>query len=240
MERISKTLHFIWIGDETRCPNNCIETWRDHHPGWDIRIWGNEELHDYPWINKSHMQAVNETGQLCGVADLMRWEILTNEGGVAIDADSVCLSPLPDWLLDCELFACWENEINRLGLISNGLVGCRPNNLVLNKLIDDLHQQKNIATRFIWYRLKRKRKSAWRTTGPQPFSRTLLGMQYTNATILPSHFSIPIHTTGLVYRGGGPVVCSQLFSGTNSSQYKEIYQLNKSELLKLVEDKLDS
>lgn len=240
MQRIDKTLHFVWIGDESRCPDNCIDTWRDHHPEWNIKVWGNKELREYPWINKQHMQAVEETGQLCGVADLMRWEILLKEGGIAIDADSVCLSALPEWLMDCELFACWENEINRPGLISNGLVGSKPNNPIIKKLVYDLHQQKNIATRFIWYRLKRKKKSAWRTTGPLAFTNTIKSFKYTNATILPSHFFIPIHTTGLVYHGGGPVICSQLFSGTNSSTYKDIYRLSKNELLDIVMERLMS
>ena len=238
MNRINKILHFVWIGDESRCPDNCIETWRDHHPKWDVKIWGNKELKNHPWINKSHMQAVKDTGQLCGVADLMRWEILLKEGGVAIDADSVCLSSIPEWLLDCELFACWENEINRKGLISNGFVGSKPENPVIKKIVDDLYQQKNIATRFIWYKLKRKRKSAWRTTGPKMFTKTIQSLKYNNATILPAHFSIPIHTTGLVYGGGGPIICSQLFSGTHSSKVKEIYQIPKGKLVNTIESRL--
>ncbi len=240
MKRINKTLHFVWIGDESRCPHNCIETWRDHHPEWSVRIWGNKELREYPWINKNHMKAVEQTGQYCGVADLMRWEIIANEGGVAVDADSICLSTLPDWLLDCELFACWENEVLRPGLISNGFVGSRQDNPLLKKIIDDVHQQKNIATRFIWYKLKRKRKSAWRTTGPKLFSRIFFDMQYTDATILPSHFAIPVHTTGLVYQGGGPVICSQLFCGTRSSkhEYEHIHNMPKEEILEIANERL--
>ncbi|MCP4487392.1 MAG: hypothetical protein GY820_08760 [Gammaproteobacteria bacterium] len=188
------------------------------------------------------MKAVEQTGQYCGVADLMRWEILVNEGGVAVDADSICLSTLPDWLLDCELFACWENEHLRPGLLYNGFVGSRPDNPLLKKIIGDVRQQKNIATRFVWYKLKRKRKSAWRTTGPKLFSRIFFDMQYTDATILPSHFSIPIHTTGLVYKGGGPVICSQLFCGTRSSkhEHEQIYNLSKEELLEIVNERLQS
>ena len=53
-----------------------------------------------------------------GVADMMRWEILDQHGGFAVDADSICIRPLEDWLFEPRIFACWENEIARPGLAS--------------------------------------------------------------------------------------------------------------------------
>jgi len=38
----------------------------------------------------------------------MRYEILFNEGGIALDADSLCLRPLEDWLLEPAAFAAWR------------------------------------------------------------------------------------------------------------------------------------
>ncbi|MCZ2293138.1 MAG: hypothetical protein LC125_14455 [Burkholderiales bacterium] len=35
---IPRTLHFIWVGDEGKRPDNCIDTWRRHHPDWTIKI----------------------------------------------------------------------------------------------------------------------------------------------------------------------------------------------------------
>ena len=48
--------------------------------------------------------------ELNGVADIMRYEILFNEGGIALDADSLCLRPLEDWVLEPAAFAAWEHE----------------------------------------------------------------------------------------------------------------------------------
>jgi hypothetical protein len=64
--------------------------------------------------------------ELNGVADMMRWEILHAAGGIVVDADSIALRPLDDHLLDCEAFACWENEIVRPGLIAAGYFGAEP------------------------------------------------------------------------------------------------------------------
>ena len=41
---IPRTFHFIWVGDESRRPDNCIDTWRAAHPDWQFRLWGNAEL----------------------------------------------------------------------------------------------------------------------------------------------------------------------------------------------------
>lgn len=58
--------------------------------------------------------------ELNGVADMMRQEILYSEGGIVIDADSLCMQPLDEALLDCEAFACWESDMVRPGLIAAG------------------------------------------------------------------------------------------------------------------------
>lgn len=98
---IPKNIHVIWVGDESKRPDNCIDTWRKHNLDWNIRVWGNNDLATYGWVNARHMDTMQHR-ELNGVADLMRWEILYNEGGFVVDADSICLRPLPEWLLHGE------------------------------------------------------------------------------------------------------------------------------------------
>lgn len=33
---IPKLLHFIWVGDELKRPDNCIDTWRALNPDWEF------------------------------------------------------------------------------------------------------------------------------------------------------------------------------------------------------------
>jgi len=101
---IPKKLHFVWVGDESKRPDNCIQSWAKLNPEYEIVIWGNTALAEYSWVNKKHMDAMYSR-ELNGVADLMRYEILFNEGGIALDADSLCLRPLEDWLLEPAAFA---------------------------------------------------------------------------------------------------------------------------------------
>ena len=107
---IPKKLHIVWVGDESKRPDNCISTWVRLNPDWEIRVWGNADLAKESWRNAKHIVDMSSR-ELNGVADLMRYEILYYHGGFAIDADSVCVKPLEDWLLNAPEFTCWENEI---------------------------------------------------------------------------------------------------------------------------------
>jgi len=46
---IPKILHIIWVGDEQRQPRQLIDTWVKHHPEWNVRLWGNEDLVGREW-----------------------------------------------------------------------------------------------------------------------------------------------------------------------------------------------
>lgn len=214
---IPKILHFIWVGDESKRPNNCISTWVAHHPEWQIRVWGNADLDGHSWINQRHIDEMYHK-ELNGVADLMRWEILSFYGGIVVDADSVCLRPLDDEILDCEAFACWESEIARPGLIAAGYVGCTQGNEFVTQIIVDIAQESSIIN-----------QPAWQTVGPLRLTDSYRKYQYFPLRIYPSHYFIPRHHTGLKYNGAGPVYADQLWGSTHSS-YDKIHQLDFSSI----------
>lgn len=152
--KIPKILHIIWVGDESIRPDNCIATWRELNPTWDVRIWGNQELAEFGWVNSAHMTEMYGS-ELNGVADLMRWEILYHIGGLVVDADSICVRPLEDWMLECESFACWENELVRPNLVAAGYVASVPQNSFYGQLVLDLKNKPTVLN-----------GKAWETVGP--------------------------------------------------------------------------
>lgn len=207
---IPKKLHFIWVGDETKRPDNCVDTWRSRNPDYEIKIWGNASLVEHAWINAKHMRAMSSR-ELNGVADMMRWEILYNEGGIVVDADSVCLRALDDDLLDCTAFACWESEIARPGLIAAGYFGCGVGNPFVYQIIRDIYNEVSVVN-----------EMAWKTVGPQRLTDSYRRHQYFSLHILPSHYFIPEHFTGLVYDGPGQVYANQMWGSTKRS-YNELH-----------------
>ncbi|MEY4748208.1 MAG: hypothetical protein RIQ60_422 [Pseudomonadota bacterium] len=202
---IPKQLHITWVGDESRRPDNCIRTWIERNPGWTVRVWGNDDLAHYGWYNARHMGEMARH-EWNGVADMMRWEILYNEGGFVVDADSVCVRPLDDWLLEHEAFACWENEIVRPRLIAAGYVAGRAGNEFFGQIIHDIKAEPSVI-----------HDLAWKTVGPQRLTDSHARYQYTGLSVLPSHYFIPEHYSGLAYQGSGPVYARQHWGSTRRS-----------------------
>jgi len=240
LNKIPKVFHFIWVGDDRKRPDACFETWRRLNPGFELKVWGNREYENLAWRTKRHMDAMWKTGQLFGVADLMRWEILLQEGGFALDADSIAIEPLPDWLFDCTAFACWESELNSPGVIANGYFGCRPGDRLVSHLVTSLEAQKHLATKFVWHKLRRKTVAAWKTVGPRPLTAAFHELGYSELTLLPSHFFCPRHLTGKTYSGSGPVFCDQLFASSRPNGYGELslHESSADSLTRLARERL--
>jgi mannosyltransferase OCH1-like enzyme len=199
---IPKKLHFIWVGDDSKRPDNCIETWRKLNPSWEIIVWGNESLSERPWINGRHMIEMSDH-EYNGVADMMRWEIVYEQGGFVVDADSICIRPLDDSLRDCEAFTCWESEIARPGLLAAGYFASCPNNAFVGQIILDIHNEETVVD-----------KMAWETVGPQRLTDSFRKYQYHGLRILPSHYFIPDHFSGVSYDGRDAVYAYQLWGST--------------------------
>ncbi len=222
MSAIPKVLHFVWVGDESKRPDACFETWRRLNPDFEIKIWGNQELRSRSWRTKKHMDAMWNSGQLFGVADLMRWEVLLTEGGFAMDADSIAIEPLPDWIFQCTAFACWENELLSPGLIANGYFACQAGDPLVSHLVATFERQGELVRKFVWRKLRHKVIPAWKTVGPKAVTAAFKELQYNELTVFPSHFFCPSHLTSKTYRGAGPIFCDQLFASSRPNGYAEL------------------
>jgi mannosyltransferase OCH1-like enzyme len=220
--QIPTTLHIIWVGDETKRPERCIETWRANHPGWTVKVWGNRELRDISWDNAKHIATFEAIGKWAGVADLMRYEILYREGGVYVDADSFSLRPLETWLLEGEMFASWEEMLGRSSrMVNNAFIGTKPANPFLRYVIDTVTAKPQVLKRWSWSRMRYVKMGAWRSVGPHHFTHCIQrynGTGYTDITLLPSHMFSPVHHRGGEYRGGGVVFADHRW-GTTKKLY---------------------
>ena len=202
---IPKTLHFVWVGDESRCPHNYIDTWRKRNPSWRIRLWTDADLASRSWRTKKHIDVMYRK-QLCGVADMMRYEILYNEGGFAVDADSACLRPLENHLFEKgSVFACWANEKRRPGLIANGFMAAKAQDPFIAKLVDSIVASPSVT-----------KARASQTVGPKRLTDLYNQTKYAALTIWPSHYFLPEFHSGEKYTGSGPVFASHRWGSTRN------------------------
>jgi mannosyltransferase OCH1-like enzyme len=194
----------IWIGDETKRPDAFIATWRDKHPSWEFRLWGNDDLDKYTWHLSAHMKRLAEQGLWHGVADLLRYQILINEGGVYADADSECLESL-DELLDYEAFAAFEHENAAPGLIGNSVIGAAPLNTALRGLVAEIGERHNVSL------VNSRVLPIWRAIGPEALTRAFINEGYATCDflLLPSCAFYPIHHTGRPSPVKGKTYCKQ-------------------------------
>lgn len=116
---IPRTIHRIWVGDAPLPEEHRRygETWRRHHPGWEMRLWGDRDARRLVPARalracRSHAEAAN----------LVRYELLRRFGGVYVDTDVECRRSLEPLLAGVEAFAAWETP----GRLGNAVLGSTP------------------------------------------------------------------------------------------------------------------
>lgn len=199
---LQKTINVIWIGDDKKCPHDCIGSWV--HGDWDVQLWNNDDIVNNSWILKDHMKYFAQNNELNGVADCMRWQILYENGGFFVDADSQLVQPLPEWLTECKSIYTWENEIARPGLIACSFMAAHKGDVFVEKIIEEI---KNTPV---------GSGMAWEIVGPQAITNAYYKYKPTHTTILPSHFFIPQHFAGFNHTAK-PVYAIQKWGSTRNS-----------------------
>ena len=200
---LPKIIHIVWIGDESKRPDAWIATWKKLNPQYEVRVWGNDAVRAEPWILGTQINAwLNR--EINGAADIIRWEILFRYGGLAFDADSACVRPLEDWVIEPDCFAAWEHELLRPGLIAAGALGFVPNHFLVGHILKDIIEDPNPFDGMAWQKL-----------GPQRITDTLRKLSFPNLTIYPSHYFFPRHHSGFEYSGAGPIFARQFWGSTH-------------------------
>lgn len=138
---IPRVLHQIWIGGE---PPEIFEKWaarwRALHPTWDYMLWTDcpssyavRELFD----SAPALVPADRVGQFR--SDVLRYEILSNVGGVYVDMDFEprrSLEPVLSSIRSMRrVFAAWETEGKWIG---NAILGAEPQTAFMQALVDGL------------------------------------------------------------------------------------------------------
>lgn len=200
---MTRTIHIVWVGPKDP-PKGCIESWQELS-GLPVRVWGNDDFKSQSWVTQPMMNVMRRSGQLNGVGNLMRYEILYTHGGIAMDADSICLEKLPDWLVNTCPAMAYENELSRPGFICAGYMNFPKGHPFLGDLIQQI-MRGGVCDDI----------TSWKTTGVVPIMAAIkkyLG----EITVWPSHFFYPQHFTGQEYSGNGPVFAKQLWDSTHGN-----------------------
>ena len=107
-ETIPQLIHFIWLSEERPSKKimGNLKSWYKHHPGWTIKCWnyGNTFVCPFP-IEWTQVQSRKHSLKRAEAAELMRYQILSQEGGIVIDPSMECLQSLEFLARDFNFFA---------------------------------------------------------------------------------------------------------------------------------------
>lgn len=131
----NKTIHYIWLGGKKkpRVIRKCISSWKKNMPDWEIKEWNESNLDvnvcDYcKEAYKSHRYAF--------AADVLRFYILYNEGGLYFDTDVKLLKSIEPLVEEYEAFTGYEYARVAPGLV---LYARHRNNKIFAEMLDQYY-----------------------------------------------------------------------------------------------------
>lgn len=202
---IPRVIHQIWIGPKKR-PWHWMRTWPSLNPGFRYELWDDDRCASVKWQNDDLIRQIPEWA---GKADLLRYEILLNHGGIFIDADAECVKPLEEEVFCApSAWASWESEDARPGLIANGYLGMEKGHFLGEALVKNARFRGDLT-----------KARAWVTVGTAYLTQIVdfYGFRSCERPIklFPSHYFIPRHYTGATeYNGTGSVYAKQHWGST--------------------------
>jgi len=178
---IPKVIHFIWLGPNPFPPQSVenVRSWMAFHPNWTVKFWTDRERP--PPCNDMEVCLVENfsfhTLGKCFAAsenwgeksDVLRFEILAQEGGVYVDHDANCLQKFDGIHRGYDFYCGLESPhppVAGKNITSgNGIIGARAGHPVMDSVIEKIDQG--------WSALGKKYR------GLDGYSRTQLVMERT-------------------------------------------------------------
>ena len=169
---IPRVFHFIWIGpkDLSEEHQKNIDSWRHHHPDWEVRVWRNEDI---PRLR--NQEQFDRALAMAGKADILRAELVHDQGGVYLDIDMECLRPIDELLAGCEGFLTCEHQSGRIG---NAVFGAVPGHEFMRHIVEAIPR---------WFHPQQPHR-----TGPTLF--THMGRRYATMRIFEQMIFFPPST----------------------------------------------
>jgi hypothetical protein len=134
--RIPRTIHVIWLGPSEK-PAECVDSWGQFHPDWEVRVWTNADIEQHAWHNRDVLQHAISQEQYGMASDVLRLEILWKYGGLYVDCDYMCVARVDDLHASLD-FYCGASCTRQVE-INNGLLACRPQHPLISAMMNDIY-----------------------------------------------------------------------------------------------------
>mgnify|MGYP001636537259 CR=1 FL=1 len=131
---IPKVFHQIWINKSDPELPEQFKLYRDGwlalHPDWEYKLWNLENLDFTP----KRLDLIRSASNYAQMADILRYEILFQHGGVYLDTDFECLRNIDSILIGVKNFSCSEDGRS----VSIGIIGAEPRSVYMERCVSAL------------------------------------------------------------------------------------------------------
>ncbi|MCB1067452.1 MAG: hypothetical protein KDK56_04640 [Simkania sp.] len=148
---IPKVIHFIWVGPNP-FPQESVQnvySWVENHPNWTIKFWTDRKrplphpkmkLQLISEFQFEHLRDYyNDSDNYAEKSDLLRYEILNQEGGLYVDHDVKCFKPFTPFHYNFDLYCGLEPPhqpvLSSSISANNNIIGSIPRHPILAKCI---------------------------------------------------------------------------------------------------------
>lgn len=199
--RIPKLIHFIWVGPK-EFPKTSVEnllSWQKLHPDWRLLFWTDSKDRQCPIKGMERHQIdeisfialkpyLSKTSNYAEMADLIRYELIYERGGVYVDHDVHALKPFDIFNIAFDFYAALENPHTNTGFNGkifpcNCLFGARVHHPILKEAI------KNVQLRWDEVENKYPGNDA-KSTFARVMNRTFLSFRFAVEDTLSQNHSI--------------------------------------------------
>lgn len=169
-DSVTRIIHQIWLGPKTigRDERVWMRSWRRLHPDWEYRLWTDADVQT---LDLQCREAFDSAVNFGMKADILRYELLNQYGGLYVDLDFECLKPIDSLLrsVDSNAFAGFEwPTVTHTWSVCNALLGAVPSSPFFTYVLNALNESIT----------KRAPESEWhgsefipRSTGPAFLTR---------------------------------------------------------------------
>ena len=152
--KIPKTLHWIWIGPASFPLEsvNYVRSWLGKHPDWTCYFWTDREralphpslklrmIQDLKWEKGKLQECYNNSDNFGEKSDILRLEILYQEGGIYVDHDVKCLKSFDSlnqaFDLYCGMEMPYKTALESSVLPTNNTVAARKGHPILMRCME--------------------------------------------------------------------------------------------------------
>ena len=169
---IPRLLHQVWVGAHPMPEEfaDYRESWRRHHPSWEMRLWTEESLPD-DLVRPEVYERLRSPAER---SDIIRLEVLYRFGGVYVDTDVECLRPIDPLVEESGDFFVGAVK----GKVENAVIGATAGHPILERALRELQPVTEYGVDL--------------TQGTGPWFLTALLRDYPEVTIYPQEVFSPM------------------------------------------------